>query len=61
MQNKNDFTKLINNISGSKTAYERYIYAKNNKENKRELLVSEGKKIYEYITDYLVKIERKIK
>ncbi|MEK6859970.1 MAG: DUF2080 family transposase-associated protein [Nanoarchaeota archaeon] len=59
--NKNDFIKLIENISGSKIAYERYIYAKGNEESKRELLVNEGKKIYEYLKKYLINIEKQVK
>ena len=58
---KNDFLNKIKDISGSLTAYNRYIYAKNNKENKRVLLLNEGKKLYEYLRDYLKKIRKSVK
>lgn len=58
--NKNEFIELIKKISGSSTAYERYVYSKNNEDNKRELLLSEGKKIYIYLKEYLQKIRKSI-
>ncbi len=58
--NKDEFINLIKKISGSLTAYNRYIYAKNNKDNKRELPVTEGRKLYNYLKDYLQKITDKI-
>ncbi len=57
---KNKFIKLTREISGSLTAYNRYIYAKNNKENKRELPLDEGKKLYEYLKEYLQKINNSL-
>jgi len=59
--NKNEFIKLIINIAGSLIAYERYVYAKYNKENKRELSLKEGKMIYSYIKGYLQKITNSTK
>ena len=53
---KNEFIELTRKISGSLTAYERYVYSKNNEDSKRELLLSEGKKLYIYLKDYLQKI-----
>lgn len=58
--NKTDFIELIKKISGSSTAYERYIYSKNNEDNKRELLLYEGKKLYIYLKEYLQKITKSI-
>ena len=59
--NKDEFIKLVKQISGSLTAYERYVYLKNNFKDKRLLLVSEGRKLYEYVNDYLKKIKDSIK
>ncbi|MFA5019645.1 MAG: nucleotidyltransferase domain-containing protein [Candidatus Pacearchaeota archaeon] len=53
---KIEFVKLIKEVSGSSTAYERYIYAKCHSDNKRELLLIEGKNLYNYLKDYLQKI-----
>src|SRR3989344_2689281 len=47
--NKNKFIELTKKISGSLTSYERYVYSKNNEDSKRELLLSEGKKLYVYL------------
>ena len=58
---KNEFIKLIKLISGSLTAYERYVYSKNNEDNKRELLLSEGKKLYIYLKEYLQKITKSMR
>jgi hypothetical protein len=58
--NKNEFIELTKKISGSSTAYERYVYSKSNEDNKRELLLSEGKKLYLYLKEYLQKIRRSI-
>ena len=55
--NKNEFIKLTKEVSGSLTAYDRYIYAKNNKDNKRELPLNEGKRLYKYVKEYLKKIK----
>lgn len=55
--NKNEFIELTKKISGSSTAYERYVYSKSNEDNKRELLLSEGKKLYIYLKEYLQKIK----
>lgn len=54
---KNKFIKLTKDISGSLTAYNRYVYAKNNKDNGRELSLDEGKRLYEYVKEYLEKIK----
>ena len=56
--NKNKFIELTKKISGSLTSYERYVYSKNNEDNKRELLLSEGKKLYIYLKEYLKKIKK---
>ena len=58
---KNEFIKLTKRISGSLIAYNRYVYAKNNKENKRELPLNEGKKLYSYLEEYLQKITNSVK
>jgi len=58
---KGDFLKLVKTISGSLIAYERYVYAKGNDEYGRELPVSEGRKVYEYLKDYLKKIENSVR
>jgi predicted nucleotidyltransferase len=58
--NKTEFIELTKKISGSSKAYERYVYSKSNKDNKRELLLSEGKKTYMYLKEYLQKIEKSI-
>src|SRR3989344_2446804 len=50
---KDEFIKLIKEISGSIIAYDRYVYLKNNKDSKRELSLKEGKKLYIYLMDYL--------
>lgn len=55
LYDKNEFVSLIKKISGSLIAYDRYIYAKNNKESKRELPLNEGKKLYEYLKEFLQK------
>lgn len=59
--NKNEFIKLTKEISGSLIAYNRYVYAKDNKDNKRELPLNEGKKLYEYLKEYLKKIIKSVK
>ena len=56
--NKDEFINLTKKISGSLTAYNRYVYAKNNKDSKRELPLNEGKKLYEYVKEYLQKINK---
>ena len=61
LYNKEEFINLIKKISGSLTAYNRYIYEKDNKDNKRELPLNEGKKIYNYIIGYLQKIKDSLK
>ncbi|MBI2628486.1 nucleotidyltransferase domain-containing protein [Candidatus Pacearchaeota archaeon] len=53
---KDTFVKLIKSISGSSVAYDRYIYAKENQENKRELPLIEGKRLYKYLKNYLHEI-----
>ncbi len=58
--NKNEFIELTKKISGSLTAYERYVYSKNNEDSKRVLLLSEGKKLYIYLKEYLWKITKSI-
>ncbi len=58
---KNDFLNQIKDISGSLTAYNRYVYAKEHKENKRLLPLDEGKKLYEYLRGYLKKIRESVK
>lgn len=59
--NKNEFIKLTKNISGSLTAYNRYVYSKESKHNKRELLLREGKELYEYLEKYLKKIKKAVR
>jgi len=56
--NKTEFIELTKKISGSSTAYERYVYSKNNEDHKRKLLLSEGKKLYIYLKEYLQKITK---
>ena len=58
---KNAFIKLIEEISCSLTAYNRYVYAKDHKENKRLLPLEEGKMLYEYLKSYLQKIRVSVK
>jgi len=41
--------------------YDRYVYAKNNGENKRELSLDEGKKLYKYLKKYLQEIKNSVK
>ncbi len=55
-----EFIRLIKKISGSLMAYDRYVYAKNNQDNQRELSLEEGKRLYSYLGDYLQKITRLI-
>ena len=57
---KNEFIELTKKISGSSIAYERYVYSKSNEYNKRELLLSEGKKLYIYLKEYLQKIRKSV-
>ncbi len=59
--NKDKFIELTKKISGSHIAYDRYVYAKNNKDSKRELPLNEGKRLYEYVKKYLRKTESSIK
>jgi len=56
----NEFIELTKKISGSSIAYERYVYSKSNEYNKRELLLSEGKKLYIYLKEYLQKIRKSV-
>jgi len=58
---KEDFVRLIKNISGSLISYERYTHLKNDGENKRELPLIEGKKLYDYLKNYLEETKRSIK
>lgn len=59
--NKEWFVKLTKEISGSLIAYNRYIYAKNNDDSKRELPLNEGKLLYRYLKEYLKKIKGSVK
>lgn len=59
--NKDEFIKLTKEISGSLTAYDRYIYSKSNKDSKRELPLNEGKRLYIYLKEYLQKITGSVK
>ncbi len=61
LYNKNEFVSLIKKISGSSKAYERYIYAKDNQDNKRELPLNEGKSLYIYLKKYLRDISSSVK
>jgi len=58
--NKNEFIELTKRVSGSLTAYERYVYSKSNEDSRRVLLLSEGKKLYIYLKEYLQKIRKSI-
>ena len=58
---KSEFIKLTKDISGSLTAYNQYLYAKSHDENKRELPLNEGKKLYLYVKDYLEKVTHSVK
>ncbi|MBU3907502.1 MAG: DUF2080 family transposase-associated protein [Nanoarchaeota archaeon] len=58
---KDKFIQLIKKISGSLIAYDRYLYAKDNKESKRELPLNEGKKLYVYLKEYLRETEKLVK
>jgi predicted nucleotidyltransferase len=57
---KNEFIELTKRISGSTKAYERYVYSKSSEDNKRELLLSEGKKLYIYLREYLESLRNSI-
>ena len=58
---KKKFMELINEISGSKIAYERYVYAKSNENHQRHLLVDEAEKLYSYLAKYLEKVKNMLK
>ena len=57
---KHDLVKLVKDISGSLIAYDRYVYSKGNKCDGRKLPLNEGKKLYEYLKDYLVRVRKGI-
>jgi len=58
---KSNFLKLVKDISGSLTAYDRYVRIKNNGEGGRETPLAEGKNLYEYLERYLQKVSYSIK
>ncbi|MEK6925976.1 MAG: nucleotidyltransferase domain-containing protein [Nanoarchaeota archaeon] len=55
---KEEFLGLISKISGSLTAYERYIDSKNNNSKKSKLPLEEAKRLMEYINKKIKKVEK---
>ena len=51
-----DFIELINNISGGKNAYERYLAVKNDLEDENGISIGEIEKLHAYLKNQLVKI-----
>lgn len=58
---KKEFLKLINKISGSLIAYERYLIVKNDKSRGYYLPIEEAKKLMDYINKNVIKLEKWIK
>ncbi|MBI2044764.1 nucleotidyltransferase domain-containing protein [Candidatus Pacearchaeota archaeon] len=52
---KSEFLELVKKVSGSLVSYDRYIYEKGSEDHKRELPLSEGERLYEYLKEYLKK------
>lgn len=57
---KNKFIKLINNLTGSSNAYERYLVIKNNMPDKSKISLNEIEKLYDYLDNQLIKIKKLI-
>ena len=56
-----EFIRLIRDVSGSLTAYQGYFRVKNNERTKRELLIDEAGKIYNYIKIRISEQEKWVK
>lgn len=54
---KQAFIKLIERISKSRNAYESYLAAKNNLEDKKMTSISEAEKLYSYLKNQLIKVK----
>lgn len=57
---KNDFIKIIRNLSKGTNAYERYLAIKNNLEDKEKVGIIEAEKLYNYLKNQLIKIKKLI-
>jgi len=55
---KKDFLKLVKNISGSITSYERYLSSKNKKTEESRLPIEEAEKLMRYINKKIREIEK---
>lgn len=60
-QNKNDFLKLVREITGSERAYEAYVRSKNEEKTKKEINTQEAKEIYYSILKKIKEHEKWIK
>lgn len=57
---KNEFTKLINNISHGNNAYETYLDVKNDVKSKKSITKDEAERLYVYLKSQLEKIKKRI-
>ena len=58
---KRDFLRLVKKISGSLTAYERYISSKNKNTLENKLLIEEAEKLMDYINKKVRELEKWLK
>jgi len=58
---KNDFIKLIKNISNGTNAYERYMAIKNNQKEQDGIRIEEAEMLYNYLDNQLTRIKKLIK
>ena len=57
-QNKNDFLKLVRQLTGSEKTYEAYIRSKNDEKRQEMIPIIEAKKIYDYLKKKIIKQEK---
>lgn len=55
---RKDFLKLVKNITGSVTSYERYLNSKNKKNEESRLPIEEAEKLMKYINKKIKEIEK---
>lgn len=58
---KKEFIQIINQISGSKNSYERYLAVKNNLKEQNKLKKEEAEKLYDYLEKDLIKVKEMVK
>lgn len=57
---KKEFIKIINNLSGGKNSYERYLAAKNDSKENKGISIEEAERLHNYLCKQLIEIKRKL-